>query len=345
MNKVIKFGLLGCGRISFKHFEAIDNLENAQLVAVCDKIAERAQEAGEKNNCDFYTSYKEMLAREDIDVVVIATPSGVHPKHGIMAANAGKHVLTEKPMGTNYKLARELIDTCDQKGVQLHVVHQNRLNTTIDTLKKAIDKGRFGKIYNVQVNVFWTRPQEYYDASNWRGTWEFDGGAFMNQASHYVDLFDYLVGDVESVMAYTGTLARKIEAEDSGVVALKFRNGALGTMNVSMLTYPKNLEGSITILGEKGTVRIGGVAVNKVVDWEFLEYDDDDKVVSELSYETQSVYGFGHTGYYKNVLESISTGKEPKVCGRKGLKSLELILAIYKSAKEQKRIPLPLDFH
>ena len=167
-----------------------------------------------------------MLKQENIEIVSLCTPSGMHPKHGIEVAQSGKHVLTEKPMGTNYKDAKELIDTCDREGVQLHVVHQNRLNTTIDTLKKAVDKGRFGKIYSVQVNVFWTRPQEYYDAAKWRGTWEFDGGCFMNQASHYVDLIDYLVGDVESVMCYTSTMERKIEAEDTGVAAFKFRNGA-----------------------------------------------------------------------------------------------------------------------
>jgi UDP-N-acetyl-2-amino-2-deoxyglucuronate dehydrogenase len=247
-------------------------------------------------------------------------------------------------MGTNYKDAKELIDTCDREGVQLHVVHQNRLNTTIDTLKKAVDKGRFGKIYSVQVNVFWTRPQEYYDAAKWRGTWEFDGGCFMNQASHYVDLIDYLVGDVESVMCYTSTMERKIEAEDTGVAAFKFRNGALGTLNVTMLTYPKNLEGSFTILGEKGTVRIGGVAVNKVEEWNFDSYDDDDKLVQEASYDTASVYGFGHTGYYSNVIEALQTGNRPPVCGRQGLKSLELILALYKSSRENKRVPLPLEF-
>ncbi|MGL1934880.1 MAG: Gfo/Idh/MocA family oxidoreductase [Fibrobacterales bacterium] len=339
----INFALIGCGRIAFKHFEAIENIPDARIVAICDKKEPHVKQIAKEQNCDWYTSFTDMLTRDDIDVVVIATPSGLHPTHGIQAAQAGKHILTEKPMSTNYKEAKKLIRTCDENNVQLHVVHQNRLNTTIDTLKKAIDKGRFGKIYSVQVNVFWTRPQEYYDSSSWRGTWEFDGGAFMNQASHYVDLLEYLIGEVDSVMAYTATLERKIEAEDSGVVAMKFRNGALGTMNVSMLTYPKNLEGSITILGETGTVKIGGVAVNKVDQWEFKDYDDDDKVIFEKSYDTQSVYGFGHTGYYKNVIRSIQTGEEPEVCGRKGLKSLELILAIYKSAKEQTRVPLPLD--
>jgi UDP-N-acetyl-2-amino-2-deoxyglucuronate dehydrogenase len=344
MSKV-KFALLGCGRIAFKHFEALEkNSENSEIVAVCDSVEAKAKQYGEKYGVPFYTSLSAMLKQDDIDMVSICTPSGLHPEHGIEIAKAGKHVLTEKPMGTSYQKARALIDTCDANDVQLHVVHQNRLNTTIDLLKKAIDKGRFGRIYDVQVNVFWSRPQDYYDAAKWRGTWEFDGGCFMNQASHYIDLIDYLIGDVESVMCYTATQARKIEAEDSGVACFKFRNGALGTLNVSMLTYPKNLEGSVTILGEKGTVRVGGVAVNKIEVWDFEDEDDDDMVLEESSYDTASVYGFGHAGYYANVIEAIQTGAIPPVCGRKGLKSLELILAMYKSAREQKRIPLPLEF-
>ncbi len=344
MTQKIRVALLGCGRISAKHFEALENnSELCELVAVCDNVEERAQAAGKAQKVDYYTDFAEMLKRDDIDLVTICTPSGVHPDHGIQAARAGKNVLTEKPMGCSYKKAKELVRVCDEEGVQLHVVHQNRLNNTIVLLKRAIEKGRFGRIYDIQVNVFWTRPQEYYNAAKWRGTWEFDGGAFMNQASHYVDLIDYLVGDVESVMCYTSTLERDIEAEDSGVACFKFRNGALGTLNVSMLTYPKNLEGSVTILGEKGTVRVGGVAVNKFTEWSFADYDDDDKLVEEASYDTASVYGFGHTGYYKGVFEALQSGEIPPVCGRKGLKSLELILALYKSSREQKRIPLPLE--
>jgi UDP-N-acetyl-2-amino-2-deoxyglucuronate dehydrogenase len=340
----VKFAILGCGRIAFKHLEAIEaNADESEIVAVCDTIESKAKEYGEKLGVPFYTSLTEMLKQDNIEIVSLCTPSGLHPEHGIEVAKSGRHVLTEKPMGTSYQKARNLIDTCDANDVQLHVVHQNRLNTTIDTLKSAIDKNRFGRIYSIQVNVFWTRPQEYYDAAKWRGTWEFDGGCFMNQASHYIDLIDYLVGDVDSVMCYTSTMERKIEAEDTGVACFKFRNGALGTLNVTMLTYPKNLEGSITILGEKGTVRIGGVAVNKVDEWTFDSYDDDDKLVQEASYDTASVYGFGHTGYYKNVIQAIQTGERPPVCGRQGLKSLELILALYKSAKENKRVPLPLE--
>jgi UDP-N-acetyl-2-amino-2-deoxyglucuronate dehydrogenase len=194
------------------------------------------------------------------------------------------------------------------------------------------------------VNVFWSRPQSYYDSADWRGTWEFDGGAFMNQASHYVDLLDWLVGPVESVMAYTGTLARNIEVEDTGVAALKWRNGAMGSINVTMLTWPKNLEGSITILGEKGSVRVGGVAVNQIQHWQFADADEMDAQLDDASYQTTSVYGFGHPLYYEGVIKALRGQIEPEIDGREGLKSLELLIAMYLSARDGKRINLPLAY-
>src|SRR3954471_2706291 len=213
--------------------------------------------------------------------------------------------MKEKPMATRWQDGKAMVHACDEAGVRLFVVKQNRRNRTLQLLKKAMDLGRFGRIYTIAVNVFWTRPQEYYDSAAWRGTWEFDGGAFMNQASHYIDLLDWIGGPVESVMAYTGTLARDIEVEDTGVAALKWRSGAMGTVNVTMLTYPKNLEGSITILGEKGTVRIGGMAVNEIQQWTFEDADPDDEKVQQASYDTTSVYGFGHPLYYDNVIKSL----------------------------------------
>jgi UDP-N-acetyl-2-amino-2-deoxyglucuronate dehydrogenase len=185
-----------------------------------------------------------------------------------------------------------MVHACDEAGVHLFVVKQNRRNPTLQLVKRAVEKKRFGRIYMVTINVFWTRPQSYYDSASWRGTWEFDGGAFMNQASHYVDLLDWLIGPVESVQAYTATLARNIQVEDTGVVSIRWRTGALGSMNVTMLTYPKNLEGSITIIGENGTVKVGGVAVNKIEHWAFADTDPDDEAVERASYETTSVYGF-----------------------------------------------------
>jgi UDP-N-acetyl-2-amino-2-deoxyglucuronate dehydrogenase len=278
------------------------------------------------------------------DCVVLTTPSGLHPQQAIDAAGTGVHVMTEKPMATRWADGLAMVKACDEAGVRLFVVKQNRRNQTLQLLKQAMDKGRFGRVYMINVNVFWTRPQSYYDSAPWRGTWEFDGGAFMNQASHYIDLLDWLIGPVESVMAYTGTLARNIEVEDTGVAALKWRNGAMGSINVTMLTYPKNLEGSITILGERGTVRIGGVAVNEIKHWEFEAPDAMDSLIDDASYETTSVYGFGHPLYYDNVISTLRGEARPETDGREGLKSLELIIAMYLSARDGKRVNLPLAY-
>lgn len=339
---MLKIGVAGCGRISKNHFQAIQESKGFELVAVCDTIKSRTEACSKEYNVPAFTDLKKMLKEVKMDIISICTPSGLHPEHGILAASHGIHVLTEKPMATRLAEADKLIQACDQYGVRLFVVKQNRLNTTMQLLKKAIDKGRFGKIYQASVNVFWTRPQEYYDMAKWRGTWEFDGGAFMNQASHYVDALEWLIGEPESVMAMTATMARKIETEDMGAAIVKFRNGVVATINVSMLTYPKNFEGSITILGEKGTAKVGGVAVNRIDKWEFEEYDDDDKLIETSNYNPPNVYGFGHLAYYNNVLNVLKNDHEPDTDGRSGRKSLELILAIYKSSQTGKKIALPL---
>ncbi len=340
--KEFRVALVGCGRIARNHFDAIAKVDGLSLSAVCDEIPARAEEAGHANSVPWYTEYEAMLKEASCDAVVIATPSGLHPEHGILAARAGKHVISEKPMAIKLTTADALVKACDDARVQLFVVKQNRLNPSIQLLRKAIDKGRFGKIYVANTTVRWTRPQEYYDQAPWRGTWEFDGGAFMNQASHYVDLMQWLVGPVESVMAKTATLARKIEAEDTGIAVLKFRNGALGCIEVTMLTFPKNLEGSITILGERGTVKIGGTAVNKVEHWQFADYDDDDKLIETASTTPPNVYGFGHEGYYRNVLAVLRGEAKADTDGRGGRKSLELILGIYESARTGTEVSLPL---
>ena len=237
-----------------------------------------------------------------------------------------------------------MVKACDDANVRLFVVKQNRRNATLQLLKKAVEQDRFGKIYSVAMNVFWTRPQEYYDSAKWRGTWEFDGGAFMNQASHYIDLLHWMIGPVESVMAYTATLARNIEVEDSGVAAVRWRSGAMGTVNVTMLTYPKNMEGSITVLGEKGSVRIGGVAVNEIQTWQFAETRAEDTDIASSSYQTTSVYGFGHPLYYANVIETLRGQAESETDGREGLITLELLIAMYLSSRDGKRVALPLDY-
>jgi len=252
--------------------------------------------------------------------------------------------MTEKPMATRWNDGVAMVKACDEAGVRLFVVKQNRRNTTLQLLRRAIEEKRFGKIHMVHVNVFWTRPQSYYDHGNgWRGTWEFDGGAFMNQASHYVDLLEWLIGPVEKVQAMMST-TRDIEVEDTGVLNVKWRNGALGSMSVTMLTYPKNLEGSITILGERGTVRIGGVAVNEIQLWNFESPADYDTATTKANYETTSVYGFGHPLYYANVVEVMRGEAEPETDGREGLKSLELLISAYLAARDGQTVSLPLEY-
>jgi UDP-N-acetyl-2-amino-2-deoxyglucuronate dehydrogenase len=343
-DRKIRFALVGCGRIAQNHFAAIkQHSDRAELLGVSDVNSVALAEAVKSTGAKPFKTLTEMLAGCDADVFILTTPSGLHPDQAIEIASAGKSVVTEKPMATRWDDGKRMVKACDLAGVRLFVVKQNRRNATLQLLKKAIQKKRFGKIFMVNINVFWTRPQSYYDQGGWRGRWEYDGGAFMNQASHYVDLVDWLIGPVESLQAYTATLRRDIEAEDTGVISLKWRSGALGSMNVTMLTYPKNLEGSITILGEKGTVRIGGMAVNEVQHWEFEDTDPDDVKVKEASYATTSVYGFGHPLYYDNVIKVMRGEAEPETDGREGLKSLELIIATYLSARDGKRISLPLD--
>ena len=342
----IRVALVGCGRISKSHFDALEaHKADVELVAVCDTDPKALAIAQQKTGVAGFPALEKLLAKAECDLVVLATPSGLHPAQAMQAARAGRHVMSEKPMATRWEDGKKMVEVCDKAGVQLFVVKQNRLNPTVRLVKHAIARGRFGRIYTVTCNVFWTRPQEYYDAARWRGTWEFDGGAFMNQASHYVDLLDWLIGPVESVFAYTGTLARRIEVEDTGVAALKWRNGAMGSINVTMCTYPKNLEGSVTILGEKGTVRLGGVAVNKIEHWEFLDPDpQDDAQWKEASYQTTSVYGYGHQLYYDNVIKALR-GEEPaETDGREGLRSLELLIAIYQSARDGRQVGLPLEY-
>ena len=341
----IRFALVGCGRISANHVEAIArHAERAELVAVCDVDPAAADAASARTGAAAFYSLDEMLARTDADAVILATPSGLHSAQAIRCARAGRHVVTEKPMATRWEDGKAMVRICDEAGVFLFVVKQNRRNPTLQLVKRAIEKRRFGRIHMVNVNVFWARPQSYYDSAAWRGTWEFDGGAFMNQASHYVDLLDWLIGPVESLQAYTATLARHIQVEDTGVVSLKWRAGTLGSMNVTMLTYPKNLEGSITILGERGTVRLGGVAVNRFDHWEFADADPDDALVAQASYNTTSVYGFGHPLYYDNVINALRGEAEPETDGREGLRSLEILIATYLSARDGRRVALPLEY-
>jgi UDP-N-acetyl-2-amino-2-deoxyglucuronate dehydrogenase len=340
--RTFRLALVGCGRISRNHFDAVAKVEGLELVAVCDAAEERARAAGEAQGVPWFTQYDAMLRESGCDVVAICTPSGLHPAHGIAAARAGKHVVSEKPMAISLDAADALVQACDDAGVHLFVVKQNRLNAPVQLLKRAVDRGRFGRLYMANCTVLWTRPQDYYDQAPWRGTWEFDGGAFMNQASHYVDLVQWLMGPVESVVAKTATLARRIEAEDSGAAVMRFRSGALGVMQVTMLTYPRNLEGSITLLGERGTVKVGGTAVNRIEAWQFADYDDDDRLVEQANTNPPNVYGFGHEAYYRNVVAVLRGQAPAETDGRAGRKSLELILGIYEAARTGREVPIPL---
>ena len=338
----IRVAVVGCGRISKNHFASIDqHKDNIELVSFCDVNKDILSEHEKLYNVNGYLSLDEMLKNEELDLAVICTPSGIHADQTELCAKHKINVMTEKPMATQWGDGIRMVKACDSAGVGLFVVKQNRRNSTLQLLKRAVNERRFGKINMVHMNVFWTRPQEYYNQAPWRGTWEFDGGAFMNQASHYVDLLEWLIGPIEKVQSMMST-TRKIEVEDTGVLNLKWRNGALGSMSVTMLTYPKNLEGSIIILGEKGTVRVGGVAANEIQHWEFDKPKDYDDGVKEANYKTTSLYGFGHQLYYHNAIEVLRGKVEPETDGREGLKSLEILIAAYLSAREGKIVSLPL---
>lgn len=347
VGRPLRLALVGCGRIAKNHIEALArHADRAQWVAVCDPQADRAAAAAQRTGAQAFASLEALLAADHLqpDLVVLATPSGLHPRQAIRCAQAGLHVLTEKPMATKWDEGMAMVRACRDAGVKLFVVKQNRLNPTMQCLKRAIDQGRFGRIAMVNVNVFWTRPQSYYDEAPWRGRWDLDGGAFMNQASHYVDMVDWLVGPVDNVHAYTATLARDIEAEDTGVMSLRLRSGGLASINVTMLTHGQNFEGSITVLGEKGTVRIGGVAVNEIQHWQFEEAREEDARIRSANYETPSVYGYGHPLYYANVLDTLQGKAHAEVDGYEGLRSLEVIIAAYRSARDGMRVGLPLVF-
>lgn len=344
VDRKINVALIGCGRISNNHFNAIKHHHaDMELVAVCDADAAHLQKIATEYNVAGFTDLEQMLQESNADIVVLCTPSGLHADQSCLAATYKKHVVTEKPMATRWQDGLRMVKACDRAGVYLFVVKQNRHHSTIQAVKKAIDTGRFGRIFMVNSNVFWTRPQSYYDQGNWRGTWEFDGGALMNQASHYVDLLDWLIGPVESVQAMMGTLGRNIEVEDTSVLNIRWRSGALGSMNVTMLTYGKNLEGSITIIGEKGTVKLNGPTLNLVEHWEFHDNADSRDEVQKIAEQNSSISGHGHILYYENVIKVLRGQAKPQTDGREGLRSLELLVSAYLAKKEARTIHLPLE--
>jgi UDP-N-acetyl-2-amino-2-deoxyglucuronate dehydrogenase len=355
-DRPVRIAIVGCGRISRNHFAALNALApEVEIVGVCDTVATRFEAIPWKelphvsSAIPRFGRLEQMLEANEsgslpIDAAVLATPSGLHASQGMKCARSGLHVITEKPMATRWQDALDLVRTCDDEQVRLFVVKQNRFNPTLRLVKRALDERRFGRIYLVCINVFWQRPQNYYDSDRWRGTWELDGGALMNQASHYVDLLDYFIGPVESVHAMTATLGRRIEVEDTATLNVRWRNGGLGSVAVTMLAYPKNIEGSLMILGEKGTVRVGGVAVNTIERWDFAEPRDWDGEIEQANYDTASVYGFGHLPYYRNVVETLRGRTEPQTDGREGLRSLEVLIAAYLSARDGRTVSLPLQY-
>tara|TARA_B110001450_G_scaffold256697_1_gene288206 strand:+ start:1534 stop:2592 length:1059 start_codon:yes stop_codon:yes gene_type:complete len=340
---MINFALVGCGRISKRHSELLgeNQVAGAQLVAVCDKIVSKAEVIADKYSIPAYSCLHEMMKTEKIDVVVVLTESGLHAQHTIALAPYGAHVIVEKPMALTLDDADAMIEACDKHGVKLFIVKQNRFNIPVVQLRKALDQGRFGKLIMGTVRVRWCRPQAYYDQDSWRGTWAYDGGVLTNQASHHIDLLEWMMGDVESVFAKSEQALVDIEAEDMAVVILKFRNGALGVIEATTAIRPRDLEGSISILGETGSVEVGGFAVNEMKTWNFTEtLEEDSEVIEKYSVNPPNVYGFGHQAYYDHVVDCLDNDTVQLVDGLKGRKSLELINAIYESIETGREVSL-----
>ncbi len=344
------FALVGCGRIARKHADILSSgqVPGARLVGVCDIKPDRAEEFGRKYNVPFFTNMHRMMdeLHGAVDAVCILTESGHHARHTIELAPYGKHLVVEKPMALTLEDADAMIHACDLACVRLFVVKQNRLNLPVVKLREALESGRFGKLVMGTVRVRWSRPQSYYDQDAWRGTWALDGGVFANQASHHVDLLEWFLGDPVSVYAVSRTALVDIEAEDTGVAVIKFRGGAIGVVEATTATRPKDLEGSLSVLGEFGTVEIGGFAVNQMKTWEFVnKLEGDAEVVEQYRENPPNVYGFGHVAYLRNVVESIHRGGPALVDGLEGRKSLELISAIYESIATEREVKMRFETH
>jgi len=338
---MLNFALVGCGRIAKRHSEllGLNEIDGAKLVSVCDNVIDKANKIAEQFKVSAYQDMDEMMKSESIDVVVVLTPSGLHAEHVINLSKYGKHIMVEKPMALTVKDAENMIYACDENNIKLFVIKQNRFNVPVVKLREALDADRFGKLTLGTVRVRWARHQTYYDQDPWRGTWAMDGGVLTNQASHHVDMLEWMMGDVESVFAKMTTALADVETEDTAIVTLKFKNGALGIIEATTATRPTNLEGSISILGEHGTVVVGGVAVNEMQTWVFEdEQEGDSSILEEFSVNPPNVYGFGHQAYYEHVVDCIVNGSANLVDGLQGRKSIELINAIYESAETGKEI-------
>jgi len=342
---MINFAILGCGRIAKRHAELLGTgqIAGARLAAVCDIQADRADRFGATYKVPAFHSLGELLKADGIDVVSVLTPSGMHAEHTIAVAKARKHVVVEKPMALTLDDANAMIEACDANGVRLFVVKQNRFNVPVVKAREALDAGRFGQLVLGTVRVRWCRDQSYYDNDSWRGTWAQDGGVLSNQASHHVDMLSWFMGDVESVHARGATALARIEAEDTAVATIKFRNGALGIVEATSAARPKDMEGSLSVLGSTGAVEIAGFSVNKIRTWQFTQpLDSDADVMERFSVNPPNVYGFGHQAYYEHVVDCFNNGTEAQVDGHKGRQSLELIMALYESIASGREVTLPL---
>lgn len=342
---MLKFGLVGCGRIAKRHSDLLgrDQIKGAKLAAVCDTLLARAEALGKAYGVPYFSSLSSMMDSCALDVIAVLTPSGTHAENVMQLAPYGKHIVVEKPMALTLEDADAMIAACEKHGVQMFVVKQNRFNVPVVKMREALDAGRFGKLFLGTVRVRWCRTQDYYDQDDWRGTWAQDGGVLANQASHHIDLLEWMMGDIESVFAKSITALVHIETEDTAIATLKFKSGALGLIEATTAARPRDLEGSISLLGEFGTVEIGGFAVNQLKTWNFANSTSADRdVLSTYSVNPPNVYGFGHQAYYEHVVDCLTSNGKVLVDGVEGRRSLELITAIYESIECGKEIFMPV---
>jgi UDP-N-acetyl-2-amino-2-deoxyglucuronate dehydrogenase len=339
----VKFGIVGCGRIAKRHSDLLGGgqIEGASLVAVCDTDLEKARLIGERFNVPFYADAHHMMEHQELDALSILTESGNHARNVIELSRYRKHILVEKPMALTLDDADTMVKSCDEAGIKLFVVKQNRFNLPVVALKNAIDTGRFGKMVIGTVRVRWKRDDGYYKQAPWRGTWAMDGGVLANQAIHHIDMLQWMMGPVDTVFAKAETSLADIETEDVAVAVLKFQSGALGVIEATTAVRPNDLEGSISILGSGGSVVIGGFSVNKLITWDFVEELETDQEVREFANENPpDVYGFGHKAYYDHVVKSIRDGSPNLFDGFVGRSSLELLSAIYESIETGVEVPV-----
>jgi UDP-N-acetyl-2-amino-2-deoxyglucuronate dehydrogenase len=341
----LRAAILGCGRVSrTAHYSALGENEDFEFIAVCDSDVERANKWAARNSVKAYSDFNEMLAAENLDFVSINTPNGTHPTFGIDAAMQGVNVMCEKPLGMNLDEVDELIATCKNQKVHLFTVLQNRFNATNQLLKRAIEKNRFGKIHKCTVTVRWARGLEYYTEDHgWRGSKKMAGGVFTNQSVHYIDTMQWLINsNPVSIYAAMDTAVHPVEVETHGSGIIRFSCGAIGTLDLTVLTHPDDREGSIVLMGENGTVKIGGKSMNKILEWDFQDDDpEDDHLAKNSDYEPPTVYGFGHQEIYRRIGKLIRHGEKINVPdGLEGRKSLEILSALYQSAGSNKVITL-----